>query len=61
MKRKQLVLEKIEDMDNLMVSTWQALQVPNVSKEAIQNYLQRVRTQLHEIQNFVKLEDSIGQ
>ena len=57
MKRKQIALDKVEDIDNHLVSLYQALQVPNVKKEMIERYVEQVRQKLAEIQNFIRLED----
>jgi tetrahydromethanopterin S-methyltransferase subunit F len=57
MKRKQVVIDKIEDMDNHLVSMYQAMQMPGVKKENIERYVEQVRYKLQEILNFVKLED----
>jgi hypothetical protein len=57
MKRKQIVLDKIEDIDNHLISLFQALQVPGVKKENIERYVEQVRYKLSEMQNYVKLED----
>lgn len=57
MKRKQVVIDKIEDMDNHLISLYQGLQVPGVKKELIERYVEQVRYKLQEILNFVKLED----
>ena len=57
MKRKQIVLDKIEDIDNHLISLYQALQVPVVKKENIERYVEQIRYKLSEMQNYVKLED----
>jgi hypothetical protein len=57
MKRKQIVLDKIEDIDNHLISLFQALQVPGIKKETIERYAEQVRLKLSEMQNYVKLED----
>jgi hypothetical protein len=57
MKRKQIVIDKIEDIDNHLISLYQALQVPGVKKETIENYAEHIRYKLSEILNYVKLED----
>lgn len=57
MKRKQLVVDKIEDIDNHLISLYQAMQLPGVTKERLERYVEQSRHKLQEILNFVKLED----
>jgi len=57
MKRKQIVIDKIEDMDNYLISLYQAMQVPGVTKENLERYVNQIRHTLQEMLNFVKLED----
>lgn len=57
MKRKQVVLDKIEDIDNHLISLFQAMQVPGITKDKLERYVDQARYKLQEILNFVKLED----
>jgi len=57
MKRKQIVIDKIEDIDNHLISLYQALQVPGVKKESIEKYAGQIRYKLQEVLNYIKLED----
>jgi len=58
MKRKQVILDHIEDMDNHLIACERALTIPNVTKESIEKYIFMVREKLREVENFVKLEDN---
>jgi predicted DNA-binding protein YlxM (UPF0122 family) len=58
MKRKQVVLDHIEDMDNHLLAMERALTIPTVTREAIENYIRMTRERLKEVENFVKLEDN---
>lgn len=58
MKRKQVILDHIENMDNHLLACERALQVPGITKEKIEQYILMVRERLREVENFVKLEDN---
>lgn len=57
MKRKQVVIDKLEDMDNHLISLAQAFNTPTLTKEKAEQYVTMVREKLKEIQNMVNLED----
>lgn len=57
MKRKQVVLDKLDSLDNSLIAIWQALQVPGVTKEVLERYLRQIRHTSNEITDFIKLED----
>jgi hypothetical protein len=57
MKRKQQVLEAVEAIDNSLISLYQALQVPGVSKEKVEEYLGHVRNGVKHIEHLVRLEN----
>lgn len=57
MKRKQVIIDRIEDMDNHLVSLHRALQMPGITFEKAEQYLILVREKLKEVENMVKLED----
>lgn len=57
MKQKQRVLDKLDEMDNHLVSTWQAIQIAGVTKETIERYLTQVRAKLIEVTETIKLEN----
>lgn len=57
MRRKDTILEKLEEMDNHLISAYQAMQTPNVTKEVLERYLEQVKYKLGEITSFIKLED----
>jgi hypothetical protein len=58
MKRKQLIIDHIEDMDNHLLAAERALTIPTVTKESIANYINMVREKLKVVENYVKLEDN---
>lgn len=58
MKRKQVILDHIENMDNHLLAMERALALPNVTRDAIENYIRMTREKLKEVENFVKLEDN---
>ena len=58
MKRKQVVLDHIENMDNHLLAMERALSIPNITKDAIEKYIVLTREKLKEVENFVKLEDN---
>lgn len=58
MKRKQIVLDKIEDIDNTIISLYQALQIPTITKDKAEYYVSVIREKLKEIDNLIRLEDS---
>ena len=58
MKRKQLIIDHIEDMDNHWLAAERALTIPTVTKESIANYINMVREKLKVVENYVKLEDN---
>jgi hypothetical protein len=49
MKRKQIVLDRLEDIDNVLISLYQALQQPKD--------INVVRERLKDVDNLVRLED----
>jgi hypothetical protein len=57
MKRKQIVLDRLEDIDNVLVSLYQALQQPKVTKDQAEYYINVVRERLKDVDNLVRLED----
>lgn len=57
MKRKDIILEKLEEIDNHMISANQAMQTPTVTREVIERYLQQIKNKLYEITSYIKLED----
>jgi len=58
MKRKQIVLDKIEDVDNTLIALYQALQIPTITKDKAEYYVAAIREKLKEMDNLVRLEDS---
>ena len=58
MKRKQLIIDHIEDMDNHLLAAERAQTIPTVTKESIANYINMVREKLKVVENYVKLEDN---
>lgn len=58
MKRKQVILDHIENMDNHLLAMERALSIPNVTRESIEKYIIMTREKLKEVENFVKLEDN---
>lgn len=58
MKRKQVILDHIEDMDNHLLAMERALTIPTVTREIMENYIRMTRERLKEVENFVKLEDN---
>lgn len=57
MKRKQVVLDRIEEMDNHLLSMQRMLQIPQTTRETVERYIEMTREKLKEVENYVKLED----
>lgn len=58
MKRKQVILDHIENMDNHLLAMERALTIPTITRDTIENYIRMTREKLKEVENFVKLEDN---
>lgn len=58
MKRKQLVIDRLEDIDNHMVALQRSFEVPTMTKDKAVGYIEMIREKMREIQNFVNLEDN---
>ena len=58
MKRKQIVLDRLEDVDNTIISLYQALQIPTLTKEQAEYYVTAIRERLKDINDLIRLEDN---
>lgn len=57
MKRKLVVLDKLEEIENHMNSVYQAMHTKDVTVETMERYLYQVKKKLFELTEMIKLED----